>query len=55
MSGESEAAAAAAAPSVEASTLEVSQPSQPINVVLNGKIVGEINKGSRAINSYVNK
>ena len=28
---------------------------QPINVVLNGKIVGEINKGSRAINSYVNK
>jgi hypothetical protein len=29
--------------------------SQPINVVLNGKIVGEINKGSRAINSYVNK
>jgi hypothetical protein len=33
MSGESEAAAAAAAPSVEASTLEVSQPSQPINVV----------------------
>lgn len=29
--------------------------SQPINVVLNGKIVGEINRGSRAINSYVNK
>lgn len=28
---------------------------QPINVVLNGKIVGEINKSSRAINSYVNK
>jgi hypothetical protein len=28
---------------------------QPINVVLNNKIVGEINRGSRAINSYVNK
>jgi hypothetical protein len=33
MSGESEAAAAAAAPSVEASTPEVSRPSQPNNVV----------------------
>ena len=28
---------------------------QPINVVLNNKIVGEINRSSRAINSYVNK
>ena len=33
MSGESEAAAAAAAPSDDAATPEVSQPSQPINVV----------------------
>ena len=33
MSGESEAAAAAAAPSVEAATPEFSRPSQPINVV----------------------
>lgn len=28
---------------------------QPINVVLNNKIVGEINRASRASNSYVNK
>lgn len=28
---------------------------QPINVILNNKIVGEINRSSRAINSYVNK
>jgi len=47
--------ASPATPSIDYKELASALAAQPINVVLNNKIVGEINRSSRAINSYVNK